>query len=64
MLKPLQHELHINASRDDYARQGFVAALRSHVLGDMAEHMRDRFQKRIASVRPTSCRRRVRKCMS
>ena len=49
MIKPLQHELHVNASRDDQARQGFVAALRSHVLGDMAQHMRGRYHKRIAS---------------
>ena len=49
MIKPLQHELQINAARDDQARQGFVAALRSHVLGDMAQHMRGRYHKRIAS---------------
>ena len=43
MIKNLSHELAIEPTRDEKARQGFVAALRSHVLGDMAETMRERY---------------------
>ncbi len=49
MINPLQHSLQPEVSRDQHSRQEFVAALRSHVLGDMAEHMRERYLERVES---------------
>ena len=43
MFKKISHEMALEPSRDEQSRQNFVAALRQHVLGDMAETMRDRY---------------------
>ena len=51
MINPHQHELRPEVSKDQASRQEFVSALRSHVLGHMAETMRDRYQQRIESGR-------------
>ena len=48
MIQAIGHDLQLPASRDQRSRQEFVAALRSHVLGDMAEHMRQRYHERYA----------------
>ncbi len=50
MIKNLSHELALEPTRDEQSRQGFVAALRSHVLGDMAETMRQRYFDRYESA--------------
>ncbi len=50
MIKNLSHELALQPTRDERSRQGFVAALRSHVLGDMAETMRERYFDRYESA--------------
>ena len=49
MIQAIGHDLTLSATRDERSRQEFVAALRSHVLGDMAEHMRKRYHARYAS---------------
>ncbi len=49
MIKALGHDLKVERTRDERSRQGFVAALRSHVLGDMAEHMRERYHTTYAA---------------
>lgn len=51
MINPHQHGLRPEVSKDQGSRQEFVAALRSHVLGHMAEHMRDHYFQRIESGR-------------
>lgn len=43
MINPHQHGLRPEVSKDQGSRQEFVAALRSHVLGHMAEHMAPRY---------------------
>ena len=48
MLKSLNHELAAPATKDERSRQEFVAALRGHVLGNMADHMRDRYYSEYA----------------
>lgn len=47
MLKDLSHDLKIAPSRDERARQEFVASLRHHILDDMAEVMRHRYEQRV-----------------
>ena len=49
MFKKISHEMALEPSRDEQSRQNFVAALRCHVLGDMAETMRDRYFERFES---------------
>lgn len=43
----LSHELRLPATRDERSRQEFVAALRHHVLDDMAAHLRHRYETRV-----------------
>ncbi|MEE4184393.1 MAG: class I SAM-dependent methyltransferase [Gammaproteobacteria bacterium] len=45
MINDLQHELRIPTGKDDRSRQRFVASLRAHVLGPMAETMRTRYKE-------------------
>ena len=52
MIKQLGHALRITPTRDEKARQEFVAALRSHVLGDMATYMRRRYHERYGAGEP------------
>ena len=46
MIKSLNHELNVANTKDERSRQEFVAALRGHVLGNMAEHMRASYHNR------------------
>ena len=48
MIKSLNHELAVPATKDERSRQEFVAALRGHVLGNMADHMRERYHAEYA----------------
>jgi len=48
MLKTLNHELAMPSTKDERSRQEFVAALRGHVLGNMADHMRKRYYSEYA----------------
>ena len=48
MIKTLNHDLRVSTTKDERSRQEFAAGLRSHVLGNMAEHMRDRYFDRYA----------------
>ena len=48
MIKTLNHEMRLSSTKDERSRQEFAAALRSHVLGNMAEHMRERYFDRYA----------------
>lgn len=43
----LSHDLRVPAARDERSRQEFVAALRHHVLQDMAANLRDRYETRV-----------------
>ena len=43
MLNRLNHDLAVPSTKDERSRQEFVAALRGHVLGNMADHMRGRY---------------------
>ena len=43
MIKTPNHDLRVDTTKDERSRQEFVGALRSHVLGNMAEHMRARY---------------------
>ncbi|MDH3977481.1 MAG: class I SAM-dependent methyltransferase [Gammaproteobacteria bacterium] len=55
MINNLNHELKVESTKNERSRQEFVAALRSHVLGDMASHMRDRYHSRYgAETKATS----------
>jgi len=49
MINPLNHDLRVTATKDERSRQEFVAALRSHVLGPMATHMRERYHNHYAA---------------
>ncbi|MGI9289901.1 MAG: methyltransferase domain-containing protein [Gammaproteobacteria bacterium] len=48
MIKTLNHEMRLTSTKDERSRQEFAASLRSHVLGNMAEHMRARYFGRYA----------------
>lgn len=60
MPSPLQHELYIRGSREQAAKQDFVASLRKYVLNDVANEMRNRYESSIepelekAGQKPTS----------
>ncbi len=43
----LSHDLAIDASRDEAARQGFVTSMRQFVLGDLAGNMRTVYDRRV-----------------
>ena len=43
----LSHDLAVNATRDETARQGFVTSMRRYVLGDLAGNMRTVFDRRV-----------------
>jgi ubiquinone/menaquinone biosynthesis C-methylase UbiE len=47
MIKDLQHDMTIKPTRDEQSRQGFVGALRAHILGPMADRMKKRYQDRL-----------------
>jgi len=51
MIKQHQHALRPEVSKDQGSRQEFVSALRSHVLGHMAENMRARYMERTENGR-------------
>ena len=44
---PLQHDLYIRGSREQAAKQDFVATLRKYVLNDVANDMRTRYETHI-----------------
>ena len=48
MISQLNHDLRVAPTKDERARQEFVGALRSHVLGNMATHMRKHYHDRYA----------------
>ncbi|MEO0412830.1 MAG: class I SAM-dependent methyltransferase [Pseudomonadota bacterium] len=48
MSKLVNHALKLKPSRDEWARQDFVSALRAHVLNDMAGSMKMHFESSIA----------------
>jgi len=48
MPAPLKHDLYIAGDREQAAKQDFVASLRSFVLNDVADEMRDRYESHIA----------------
>lgn len=48
MTRHVHHDLKINPSRDEQARQDFVSALRVHVLNDMAGSMKQHFVRNVA----------------
>lgn len=48
MIKDIQHDMRVASTKDDRSRQRFVAAIRSHVLGPMAESMRKRYHEQVA----------------
>ena len=47
MIKNLSHALCVPPTRDERTRQEFVASLRHHVLDDMAETMRTRYEQKV-----------------
>jgi ubiquinone/menaquinone biosynthesis C-methylase UbiE len=47
MPTPLKHDLYIGGTREQEAKQDFVATLRSFVLNDVAGEMRERYQSHI-----------------
>lgn len=48
MSKLISHDLKLNPTRDEWARQDFVSALRAHVLNDMANNMKQHYEAEIA----------------
>lgn len=48
MPSPLQHELYVRGTREQAAKQDFVASLRKYVLNDVANEMRERYESHIA----------------
>lgn len=48
MPAPLKHDLYIQGDREQAAKQDFVASLRSFVLNDVANEMRERYETHIA----------------
>ena len=48
MIKSLNHGLAMPSTKDERSRQEFVAALRGHVLGNMADRMRERYHAEYA----------------
>ncbi|MFK7828602.1 MAG: class I SAM-dependent methyltransferase [Congregibacter sp.] len=50
MPSPLQHELYIRGTREQAAKQDFVASLRKYVLIDVANEMRERYETDIEPV--------------
>ena len=53
MIKDLEHGMTVTPTRDEQSRQGFVGALRAHILGPMAASMRERYESRLV---PNFCR--------
>ncbi|MFT7288805.1 MAG: ubiquinone/menaquinone biosynthesis C-methylase UbiE [Halieaceae bacterium] len=47
MPAPLQHDLYIRGTREQVAKQDFVASLRKYVLNDVANEMRGRYETQI-----------------
>ncbi|MDJ0926698.1 MAG: class I SAM-dependent methyltransferase [Gammaproteobacteria bacterium] len=45
MIRELQHDMGLRTAKDERSRQEFIAALRGHVLGPMADSMRRRFEE-------------------
>ena len=45
MINELEHDMVISPNRDERSRQEFVSALRAHVLGDMANSMREHYHQ-------------------
>ncbi len=43
----LSHDLAIETTRDEAARQGFVISMRQFVLGDLAGNMRTVYDRRV-----------------
>jgi hypothetical protein len=43
----LTHNLAIESTRDESARQGFATGMREYVLGQLAGHMQTVYQKRV-----------------
>jgi len=52
MSKYVSHDLKLNPSRDEWARQDFVSALRGHVLNQMADSMKQHYETAIAPKMP------------
>lgn len=52
MSKLISHDLKLTPTRDEWARQDFVSALRAHVLNDMANNMKSHYQKQIEPKMP------------
>jgi hypothetical protein len=44
---PLQHDLYVRGTREQAAKQDFVATLRKYVLNDVANEMRERYETHI-----------------
>lgn len=47
MIEDLSHDLRVKPTRDERSRQEFVAALRHHVLDDLADGMRRHYEERV-----------------
>ncbi len=47
MIKDLQHGMTIKPTRDEQSRQAFVGSLRAHILGPMAEGMKQHYEERL-----------------
>ena len=48
MIQDLLHDLKIDATRDECARQEFVSCLRGYILVDMATTMNRRYREKVA----------------
>jgi len=44
MIRELAHDLRLDSTKDERSRQGFVSALRAHVLGPMADSMKASYE--------------------
>jgi len=52
MSKLVTHDLKLQPTRDEWARQDFVSALRAHVLNDMANNMKAHYETAVAPKQP------------
>lgn len=52
MSKFVSHDLKLEPTRDEWARQDFVSALRAHVLNDMASNMKQHYHAEIEPKLP------------
>ncbi len=55
MSRYVSHDLKLSLTRDEQAAQGFVSALRSHVLNDMAASLKRKWQQEIEPALPAPC---------